>query len=342
MSLHFLLKAEARTLSLRQVFDMSEDEALDFFRRLRWGNGEEVTCPECGTVRKHYYLRTRQQWRCRDCNHTFSVTSGTKFAYHKRPIKDYLAAIALFANGVKGLSAMNLARDMDGQHKAAFVVLHKVREAIEEIMDMTPVSGDVHVDGAYFGGHVRPENKKEDRKDRRLAENQNPAKRCVLVIRENYTREEQKKGFKGAKRTLAMVIEKESQASMKKLAPLHIVPGSKVSADESDAYDPMHAKYDMRRVNHSVEYRSADGTTNNMAESYFSRLRRMQVGQYHRFSAMHLHAYAVEAAFREDRRRVSNGAMFMEIVMACAQTKVSRQWCGYWQGNHRTVERLAA
>ena len=65
----------------------------------------------------------------------------------------------------------------------------------------------------------------------------------------------------------------------------------------------MHAKYDMRRVNHSVEYRSADGTTNNMAESYFSRLRRMQVGQYHRFSSMHLHAYAIEAAFREDRRR---------------------------------------
>jgi hypothetical protein len=115
-----------------------------------------------------------------------------------------------------------------------------------------------------------------------------------------------------------------------------------LSADESDAYDPMHAKDDMRRVNHSVEYRSADGTTNNMAESYFSRLRRMQVGQYHRFSAMHLHAYATEAAFREDRRRWSNGNIFLDIVTACARTKVSRNWCGYWQGNHRTEGRLAA
>ena len=342
MTLHFLLRAEARSLSLRDVFAMTEDEALAFFRRLRWGDGEEVTCPDCGSVRKHYYLQTRQQWRCQDCNHTFSVTSGTKFAYHKRPIKDYLAAMALFANGAKGVSALNLCRDMDMQHKAAFVILHKAREAIEEIMDMSPVSGDVHVDGAYFGGHVRPENKKEDRVDRRLVENQNPDKRCVLVIRENYTTEEKKDGYKGAKRTLAMVIHAESQSSMKALAPLHIVPGSKVSADESDAYDPKHAKYDMRRVNHSVEYRSADGTTNNMAESYFSRLRRMQVGQYHRFSAMHLHAYAIEAAFREDRRRWSNGNIFLDIVTACAQTKVSRNWCGYWQGVHRTEERLAA
>ena len=267
MALHFLLTAEARTLSLRKVFDMSEDEALAFFRRMRWGDGEGVTCPQCGSIHKHYYLRTRQQWRCRDCNHTFSVTSGTKFAYHKRPIRDYLAAIALFSNGVKGLSALNLARDLEGQHKAAFVLLHKVREAIEEVMDLSPVSGDVHADGAYFGGHVRPANKKEDRVDRRLAEHQNPDKRCVLVMRENFTEEEQQQGFKGAKRTIAKVIMKESQAALGKLAPLYIVPGSKVSADESDAYDPLHAKYDMRRVNHTKEYRADDGTTNNMAES---------------------------------------------------------------------------
>lgn len=342
MSLHYLLTAKARTLSLREVYEMSEDDALLFFRRMRWGDGEEVCCPLCGVWHKHYYLRTRHQWRCRDCNHTFSVTSGTKFAYHKRPIKDYLAAVALFANGAKGLAALNLARDLDGQHKAAFVLLHKVREAVEEVMDASPVSGDVHTDGAYFGGHVRPANKKEDRVDRRLAENQNPDKRCVLVMRENYTEEEQKQGFKGAKRTIARVITKETPAALSKVAPLYIVPGSKVSADESDAYDALHAKYDMRRVNHSVEYRAADGTTNNMAESYFNRLRRMQVGQYHRFSAMHLHAYAIEAAFREDTRRMNNGDIFRMLVDACARTGVSRHWCGYWQGNHRTVERLAA
>lgn len=115
-----------------------------------------------------------------------------------------------------------------------------------------------------------------------------------------------------------------------------------MSADEADAYDPLHAKYDMRRVNHSQEYRAADGTTNNQAESFFSRFRRMQLGQHHKFGVMHLAAYANEAAYREDTRRQSNGFIFMDIVSKCARTLVSRNWCGYWQGNRRLMELLAA
>lgn len=342
MSLHFLLTAQARTLSVLQVARMSDDDAFSLFKRLRWGDREEVACPHCGLIHKHYFFQTRKVWKCAGCRNTFSVTSGTIFASHKLPLRTYLAAVALFSNAVKGISSLQLARDLGVQHKTAFVLAHKLRESLMVHQDDSPVSGDVHIDGAYVNGHVRPKNKKEDRLDRRLAENQNPDKRCVLVIRENHTAEERKDGFKGAKRTLAMVIEKESQGAMAKLAPRYIVPGSTVSADESDAYDPMHAKYDMRRVNHSVEYKSADGATNNQAESFFSRLRRMQFGQHHKYGVMHLAAYANEAAYREDTRRQPNGTIFLDIVGKCAHALVSRNWCGYWQGNHRLHELLAA
>lgn len=103
----------------------------------------------------------------------------------------------------------------------------------------------------------------------------------------------------------------------------------------------MHAKYNMKRVNHSVEYRADDGTTNNQAESFFSRFRRMQIGQYHKFCVMHLAAYASEATYREDTRRWSNGNIFMDMVSKCARALTSREWCGYWQGNHRQEELLA-
>ena len=78
---------------------------------------------------------------------------------------------------MKGLSALQLERDLDVQHKTAFVLAHKLREAIGSGQDKAVLSGHVEVDGAYFAGAVRRENRKEDRKGRRLAVNQS-GKRC--------------------------------------------------------------------------------------------------------------------------------------------------------------------
>jgi hypothetical protein len=82
------------------------------------------------------------------------------------------------------ISALQLGRDLDVQYKTAFVLAHKLREAMAaEHADMT-LAGEVEVDGAYFGGYVRPENRKEDRRDRRLRGNQTGKRRVVVVMRE--------------------------------------------------------------------------------------------------------------------------------------------------------------
>lgn len=57
---------------------------------------------------------------------------------------------------------------------------------------------------------------------------------------------------------------------------------------------------------------------------------------------LYLANYANEAAFREDTRHQSNGMIFLEMTQRCARTRTSRDWCGYWQGNKRNEERLAA
>ncbi len=93
-------------------------------------------------------------------------------------------AIAIFVMGAKGHSALQLSRDLDVQYKTAFVLAHKLREAMaSETADET-LQGDVEVDGAYFGGHVRPANWKENRVDRRLAQHQTGKRRVVVVMRE--------------------------------------------------------------------------------------------------------------------------------------------------------------
>lgn len=342
MSQHFLLTAEARSLSVRDVFALSDKAAFDLFRELRWGKGEEVVCPECGVVQRHWFLPSRRQWRCKACTHTFSVTSGTIFAHHKLPLRVYLGAVALYTNAVKGLSALQMCRDLGVQYKTAFVLMHKLRESLMVQREETPLSGEVEMDGGYVGGHVRPQNKKEDRVDRRLAENQSLDKRCILVMRENHPQKGDASQALGARRTLSFVIGRENQADIGTLASRFIAPGTVIAADESSAYDLLHGHFPMRRVNHQCEYRADDGTTNNQAESYFSRFRRMEIGQTHKFGNRYLANYANEAAYREDTRRLSNGEIFRDILTKCTRTPTHRDWCGYWQGNKRLEERLAA
>jgi transposase-like protein len=336
MTQHFLLSAKARTLSVGRVFQMNEKQAFKVFKKVRWGDSKEIPCPRCDVIHEPYFITSRNQWRCKECSHTFSVTSGTIFASHKLPLMIYLAAIAIFTNAVKGLSALQLSRDLDVQYKTAFVLAHKIRESLMEQRDMEQLSGEIHMDGTYVNAHVRPENRKEDRIDRRLAENQNPDKRCVLVMSE--------KGdvpAGGSVKTLTFVLRSENQTDVNNLATSFVMPGSTICADESNAYDVLHARFDTRRVNHCIEYRSPVGITNNLAESFFSRFRRMQLGQMHKFGNLYLANYANEAAYREDTRHQDNGSIFDDICKKCMKTLTSHDWCGYWQGNKRRTEWLA-
>src|SRR5581483_6423259 len=188
MAQHFLLSAKARTLSLAAIMRMSDDEAHARFRAIRWAdNGGDPFCPRCGSLTIYTYA-ARRIFKCRDCQHQFSVTSGTIFASRKLPIRDYLVAIALFVNAAKGISALQLGRDLDVQYKTAFVLAHKLREAIGADQEGLRLSGVVEVDGAYFGGKVRQENERKDRKDRRLLEEQSGKRQSVVVARERQGR----------------------------------------------------------------------------------------------------------------------------------------------------------
>ncbi len=178
MSQHFLLSAAARTLSLVQVMRMSEDEAHAALKAIRWAeNDGEPFCPKCGCCAV-YEFKARRIFKCKACEAQFSLTSGTIFASRKLPVRDILAAIAIFTNGAKGYSALQLSRDLNVQYKTAFVMAHKLREALGKRQEGQTLSGAVEVDGGYFGGYVKPANRREDRVDRRLAMHKTGKRQC--------------------------------------------------------------------------------------------------------------------------------------------------------------------
>lgn len=313
---HFLLSKEARTLSLAKVMRLSDQEAYDAFKAIRFSqNNGDPFCPKCGSV-DHYNLPRRKMWRCKGCGWQFSVTSGTIFAARKLAIRDILAAVAIFANGAKGHSALQLSRDLNVQYKTAFVLAHKMREAMAAQDKGAKVSGHVEIDGMYAGGYVKPANYKENRRDRRLVMNQTGKRQVVIAARERNGK------------TITFVAKHEDDG----VPMLHdrIAKGSTVYADEASHWDEMHARYVTKRINHSEAY-SANGACTNQVESFFSRLRRAEIGIHHKIAGPYLASYAAEMDWREDHRRESNGEQYLKIASAAAHHPISRQWKGYWQ-----------
>jgi transposase-like protein len=316
MAQHFLLSAAARTLSLKAIYAGGEAKAYRRFCRLRWPQTQgSPICPRCGCL-EFYDIKKRRRFKCAACHHQFSATSGTIFASHKLAFVDLLGAICLFVNASKGLSAVQLSRDLDVQYKTAFVLMHKLREAMSRETAGTKLKGQVEIDGAYFGGHVRPHNARADRVDRRLLRNRSGKRRVVVVLRQRG----------GRTLTRAFLGEAEGVA----FAREKVEPGSALTADEVAHWDLLASTFDLKRVNHSQAY-SEHGVHTNLAESFFSRLRRMIRGQHHAVSGKYLGAYAAHAAWLEDHGQESNGALTDRLICGALAAPVSRVWSGYWQ-----------
>jgi len=330
MTIHFLQSKAARTLTLAHVFRMTEGEAETTFRKIRWNETEgEPVCPFCGGLDAYSARRPSGllRFRCKACAKDFTITSGTLFAAHKAPLRAYLAAIAVFMNEVKGKNALALSRDLGMSHKACWVLLHKVREAMAEEFRGRKIGGEGKVaetDGAYFGGYVRPANFKENRRDRRLWKNQSGKRQSVIIVRERNGN------------SLPAVFRSENAALS--WIKSRINRGTVVNADEASGWNDLSSKYEMKRINHQEAYSDGEACTN-WAESYFSRLRRGEMGHFHHVSGPYLLRYAQEASWREDARRVDNGAQVRRVTQLALNRGPSVDFAGYYQ---RHVTKQAA
>lgn len=322
MAQHFLLSKSAKTLSLASVFQMKDEEAETTFRRIRWADTDgQPVCPHCGGLDAYDCRRLKgaPRFRCRACVKDFTITSGTLFASHKLPLRCYLAAIAIFCNEVKGKSALALSRDLNVSYKCAFVLLHKLREAMAAELKGRIIGGEgkiAEIDGGYFGGYVKPANLKAHRRDRRFAENQSGKRRVVVVVRER------------GGNSIPAVFKTEAQAIS--FISKRIAKGTTVNADESPSWDALHARFEMKRINHEEAY-SLDGACTNWAEEFFSRMRRAEIGHHHHIAGVYLLRYAQEATWREDNRRSANGEQVNRLAGLSITQKPSVDFSGYWQ-----------
>ncbi len=106
--------------------------------------------------------------------------------------------------------------------------------------------------------------------------------------------------------------------------------GTVLTADEASGWDGLASKFEMKRINHQEAYSDGEACTN-WAESYFSRIRRGEMGHFHHVAGLYLLRYAQESAFREDARRVDNGTQVRRVTELALKRGPSVDFSGYYQ-----------
>lgn len=269
----------------RYEFDQlfpDEKAAVNFFEARRW-NGRPY-CPHCGSENVMSVTNgIPMPYRCRDCRKHFSVRTGTVLAESKIPLHKWLMAIYALNMARKGISSVQLSKEIGVTQKTAWFLNHRIREAM--ISRGGLFSGEVEVDESYFGGKEknRHASKKID------AGRGTAGKQAVfaLVQRDGATR--------------AFPIDGTDRVKLQSAIVENVKRGSTVYTDQHSGYDELKG-YDRQFVVHSVgEYVKGKIHTNGV-ESFWALLKRGYLGIYHQMSVKHLHRYVNEFSRRHTTR----------------------------------------
>lgn len=243
-------------------------------------------------------------------------------------------------NSSKGISAIDISRHLNINYKTAFVLCHKLREALFKTRDLRPMQGEIHEDGAWINFTLRKPNyrknnyKQSQHEKGRKFPKFRPTKRCIISLNQRSANDEQ---MWGSNRTIVAMDYTESANTVFALNQRFVTAGSDIMCDENPAYNNLDFHYTRRSVNHQEAF-SAKGINNNLAESFNARFRDLHRSVHHKTDNKYALHYANQAAFMSDNRRKSNGDLFSDVLQRCLWVLPLKEWVGYWQGNHRQGE----
>lgn len=273
-------KSTISTFKLFEMFPDNESARLYLEGRL-WPSGP--VCPQCANVDR---ITTRKNgfYRCNACgDFDFTIRTGTVFERSKVPLHKWVYAMYLLVTARKGISSMQLAKEIGVTQKSAWFMLHRLREACGDDSDIGKLSGEIEIDECFVGG--KEANKHERKK---LRAGRGPVGKVpVMGMRER------------GGRTLAKVVTERTVQAVHGEIFAKTEIGSTLYTDDHIVFSNLDGLfYRHETVNHSAgEYARGAAHTNSI-ESVWAVLKRGLHGVYHHTSAKHLDRYVQEFAWR--------------------------------------------
>lgn len=263
-------------------------------------NGE-MKCPHCG-FDKPYRYKDGRRFKCRNCKEGFTHKIGTIFEKSTLPLVKWFSAMYLMATNSKSISSVNLAKLIKVRQATAWFMMQRIRETMKQ--DDEQLEGVISSDEAFVGGKNK---------------NRAKSKRMAYSAGRNFKDKVPVLGLMtetGKVKTLVMpsIAGKE----IRQRVMTNVKHGSTLITDEYSAYKRMGRYYNHQVVRHNLgEYKNKEGYSSNNIEGFWSQLKRMIIGVFHKISPKYLQRYCDELTFRFNNRAIKESDRLQLMISRC-------------------------
>lgn len=276
-----------------------KQRCIDYLTKIRW-NGN-ATCTHCKHDKIYELKGATKRYKCASCRKQFSATKGSIFENSPVSLQKWFVAIYLMTSHKKGISSLQLSKDISVTQKTAWFMLQRIRFALETHTFSAPVmTNTVECDETYIGGKNknRHASKKVANAQGRSTKDKTPV--FGLVERNG--------------RVVAMKVKSTTKEEIHPIISNHIVEGAKVMTDEWTAYKGLDARFNHAIVKHGEGIYVVGDCHTNTIEGFWSLLKRGIVGIYHQVSVKHLDKYVDEFEFRYNNRTLTEYEKFESML----------------------------